>query len=112
MPALPHRFRAAEGRMWLLCRRFCDFRLSSGRRYAPGRIVAAPTPPHRHKYGRAVNPPVMKRLPESGLVPLVAGAFQAKACPDLIGVGIVSRQEDASECCPVPELPMFSVFVP
>src|SRR5829696_6753518 len=113
MPALPHSFRAAEGQLWLLCRRFYDFRLSSGRGLRLGRIVAARTPPHRHKYGRAVNAPVMKRLPESGLVPLVAGAFQAKASPDLIrGGGIVSRQEDASECRPVPELPMFSVFVP
>jgi hypothetical protein len=28
-------------------------------------IMATLSPPHRHKYGPAVNTPVMKRLPES-----------------------------------------------
>src|SRR3954454_701910 len=32
-----------------------------------------------HKYGPAVNPQVMKRLPESGLVPLVLVAFSGEA---------------------------------
>jgi hypothetical protein len=44
-----------------------------------GRTTAARTPPHRHKYGSAVNPQVMKRLPESGLVPLVLVAFSGEA---------------------------------
>src|SRR5215216_6038733 len=68
-PAFARPFRAAEARLWLLCRKFCDFRLISGQGIRPGRIVAAPVPPRCHKYGSAVNAPVMKHLPESGLVP-------------------------------------------
>jgi hypothetical protein len=44
-----------------------------------GRSAAARAPPHCHKYGSAVNPQVMKRLPESGLVPLVLVAFSGEA---------------------------------
>jgi len=79
MPAFARLFRAAEARLWLLCRKFCDFRLISGLRVHRGQIVAARAPPHRHKYGSAVNAPVMKRLPESGVVPLVLVVFPSES---------------------------------
>jgi len=68
-----------------------------------------PSPPHRHKYGSAVNAPVIKRLPESRLV-LLGGplAFSRE-------VGTGSRKENASKpktIAPFSELPMFSVYVP
>src|ERR1043166_9577491 len=50
----------------------------------------------------------MKRLPESALVPLVLVAFSGEA-------GIGPRPENPSRretAAPVPELTMFSVFVP
>src|SRR6266404_6009373 len=107
MPAFARPFRAAEAWLWLLCRKFCDLRLIPGQGVRGGRISAAPGPPRGHKYGSAVNAPVMKRLPESGLVPLVLVAFSGEA-------GTGSRQERVKtrDCRPVPELPMFSVFVP
>ena len=78
MPAFARPFRAAEVRLWLLCRKFCDLRLISGLGLRLGRISAASRPPRGHKYGSAVNAPVMKRLPESGLVPLAAGSVSRR----------------------------------
>jgi len=83
MPVLPHPFRAAEGQLWLLCRKFCDLRLISGVGLHRGQSVAARAPPHRHKYGSADNARVMKRLPESGLVPLAShGVCERKPALD------------------------------
>jgi len=68
-----------------------------------------PPPPRRHKYGSAVNGPVIKRLPESRLV-LLGGPL---AFPREAGTG--SRKENASKLktiAPFSELPMFSVYVP
>src|SRR3954453_15355952 len=79
MPAFARSFRAAEARLWLLCRNFCDFRLISGQGVRRGRSAAARAPLHCHKYGPAVNPQVMKRLPESGLLPLLLLAFSGEA---------------------------------
>ena len=59
-------FGAAGGWLWLLCRKFCGFRLIFGQAGRCCRITATLSPPHRHKYGSAVNAPVIKRLPESG----------------------------------------------
>jgi hypothetical protein len=82
MPAFARSFRAAEARLWLLCRKFCEFRFICRQNGRVRPIVAARTPPHGHKCGSAVNAQVMKRLPESGLVRLVAGwRFQAKWLP-------------------------------
>jgi len=72
MPAFAYPSRAAEARLWLLCRKFCEFRLIFRQMPRSGQIVAARAPPHGHKYGLPVNAQVMKRLPESGLVPLGA----------------------------------------
>jgi magnesium transporter len=104
MPAFARPFRAAEARLWLLCRKFCDLWLSSGQGIRRGRISAAWAPPHRHKCGSAVNAPVIKRLPESGLVPLGALAFSSE-------MGTGSRRDERFAAL-FPELPMFSVFVP
>jgi hypothetical protein len=41
------------------------FRVDFWARVAALPIMATLSPPHRHKYGPAVNTPVMKRLPES-----------------------------------------------
>src|SRR5258707_8770076 len=79
MPAFARSFRAAEARLWLFCRNFCDFRLISGQGVRRGRSAAARAPPHCHKYGPAVKPPGMKRLAESGFMALVLGALLGEA---------------------------------
>src|SRR4029450_5842451 len=74
----------------------------------PGPIAATLTPPRRRKYGATVNAPVMNHLRESRLVRWVPMAFSSEG-------GNRSRQEHVSHQRlppPVPELPMFSVYVP
>src|SRR4030095_3425255 len=93
MPPFARPLRVAEARLWLLCRKFCSFRLIPGRGVRQGRIAAVWAPPHGHKYGSAVNVRVMKRLPESALVSLLHVAFPCEGLPpDVIRVGAGSHQ--------------------
>ena len=71
-------------------------------------IGATPAPRHRRKYGSPVNAPVMKRLPESGLVRLAShSVFKRSGCRFALRKRVKTR-----DCRPVPEFPMLSVYVP